>query len=665
MSTQKTTKTTDTKQKLINEYYRLLDKVRNETGNPKTKITREYFLENSRHSNSDVTEAFGGWMSLKRTAEKSQRESLGVESETLLIGDYQRLLKKLAKESNGKSQKMTQGYYQEHGKYSKDTYTGVFGSWMNFKRAAEPQSEINIGEDPEGILIEDYQRLVKALGRESPGPDGKTRKLTREYYRSNGKYPPEAYVEVFGSWMEFKRAARAATEVNRDSLHIRKTHRRKSTGKRYFVTAAVAGAGLNHEFFESVQGYCEQNNAELVILPMRGVLSRQEGYSDELVNLVDHMATDFTFNSNLRALDFIIAPQQINPLTGLGRFGQKQSSIIVSSPKQQMITVPTANVKLPHILHSTGVITRPPYRSTRQGALAQQDNIYGGLVVEIQDDKVFHLRQVQADKTGMFYDLDYAYSGRECEKANAKAVVLGDVHTGHEDVKAIQASREQIKLLKPEYVFLHDFFDGTSISHHHMKDMKAQVRRPPHIDTLEKELDLNVQSLTEWATMFPEVTFVIVRSNHDEHLDRYLAEGRYVHDRFNHLLSLRLAEYYIRGLNPIEEYVKSKADLTNVKWLRREDDFKIAGTQLAAHGDMGPNGSRGSAQNMEKAYGNSMTGHSHTPGILRGAKIVGCNCVLDRDFTKGQPSSWLHTNGTLYANGMFQLLNSFEGDWRI
>ena len=90
----------------------------------------------------------------------------------------------------------------------------------------------------------------------------------------------------------------------------------------------------------------------------------------------------------------------------------------------------------------------------------------------------------------------------------------------------------------------------------------------------------------------------------------------------------------------------------------------MANVELGAHGDKGANGARGSLHAMENAYGNSVSGHSHSPEILRGAWQVGTCSYLKLEYNQG-PSSWLHSSCLLYPNGARQLINVIGGQWRL
>jgi len=437
-------------------------------------------------------------------------------------------------------------------------------------------------------------------------------------------------------------------------------------GKRtYFVTSAIAGCPLDKDFFNVIELFCKESKAKLIVLPMRGIGSKDEQYDEDVLEqLSDYFYTDYTFNSNLEAFDVALNPNQINPLTGLQRI-TKKSSVLVASPKQNMEPIPVSNVGTPHIIHSTGSVTNAMYKQNRIGMLATEDHVIGGLIIEVADDEIFHIRQVQAGENGSFYDLNKRYTKKGVVEASAKAFVMGDTHCGNEDPTAINAWHEVIDLVQPKNVFIHDLVDSRSVSHHEEHNLNAKVNRDDVFKFLETELDNVGEWIKEWSSRHPKVEFRVVKSNHDEHIDRYLDEGRYVKDHHNLKTALELAIYRVNGLDPVQQYLYNRIGKPkNFTWLKRDEDFKIAGCQLAAHGDKGPNGSFGTIVNIEKSYLNSITGHTHTPRILRNAWQVGTSTKLRLPYTKG-PSSWLHASAILYENGQKQMIISIDGAWRL
>lgn len=455
-------------------------------------------------------------------------------------------------------------------------------------------------------------------------------------------------------------------QITRDSFDKKQSDEKLTGKRRYFVTTAIAGCSLNKGFYKAVQKFCHTKNAKLVVLPMRGVVSKNEEFTKDVLDaLKGSFYTEYTFNSNLEAFDLGLGPTQVNPLSGLARLAQKKASLLIASPKQSMETIPVSNVGIPHILQATGAITTSMYTENRIGMLAEEDHVIGGIIVEVQDSKIFHLRQVQADAQGGFYDLDKYYSYKGVANATAEAFVLGDIHCGNEDPTAMKAWKEVMRQVKPKHIFLHDILDCRSISHHEQHNMTKKANRPDLFKLLSTELNGVSGFLHGMTKEFPNITFNVVRSNHDEHLDRYLDEGRFLFDHHNYRLALQLALLRVDGFNPLAEYVKGKIGTRkNLRWLRRDEDFKIAGVQLSAHGDIGPNGSKGTIMGTERSYYNAITAHLHSPRILRKSFQVGTSTKYRLSYTSG-PSNWLHASCLLYKNGMKQMIVSIGGEWRI
>lgn len=455
---------------------------------------------------------------------------------------------------------------------------------------------------------------------------------------------------------------------NRDYFDKIVSDEGKNSKRTYFVTSAIAGFGINQKFLKSIKTFCSARKAKLIILPMRGVASKLEEFSkDTLKTIEDHIYTEYTFNSNLECFDIGLNPTAINPLTGLNRLAQKKASLLIASPKQNLESIPTSNSKTPHLLQSTGTISEPSYSNNRIGILAKEDHIVGGIVVEVENDEIFHIRQVQAAKDGSFYDLDKKYKVNGFEKAEAAAMVWGDLHAGSENEEAVESWAEVMSLMKPKHVFLHDIFSSSSVNHHESHNLTAQANRKFPYTSLKEELDYLISFMIDWTKMFPKVNYVAVASNHDEHVSRYLNEGRYIYDPKNLRTSLELGMYLCDGKNPIEAYIENKRKeqgfKLNLKWLKRDEDFKVEGVQCAAHGDLGANGTKGTLLSTEKSYFNSVTGHLHSPRIYRQAYQVGTSTELRLNYTKG-PSSWLNTSCLIYPGGFKTLITSIGGKWK-
>jgi hypothetical protein len=126
----------------------------------------------------------------------------------------------------------------------------------------------------------------------------------------------------------------------------------------------------------------------------------------------------------------------IDPITGLNRFAQDETTLVLASPKQRMRPVPHSNKKHPKFLVTTGACTLPNYATgtdvsaerRRLGNIALKDHVYGGLVVEVENDEIFHMRHVRANKGGSFVDFGTRYDSNKKSSAVLEALVLGDYH---------------------------------------------------------------------------------------------------------------------------------------------------------------------------------------------------------------------------------------------
>jgi hypothetical protein len=446
---------------------------------------------------------------------------------------------------------------------------------------------------------------------------------------------------------------------------------------KYIITSAQAMARPNNKFIKSLEGYCDMNQANLLILPMIG-----KSASEDLDQLHDRFK-DFEvvydkpkLNSNIQIEQFNVRPYQIDPITGLNRFAQKGTSLIFASPKQRLRTVPHSNQKLPKFLMTTGACTHPNYATgmdvsaerRRLGNIATRDHILGGLVVEIEDNEKYHFRHIRSTKQGQFVDLGLRYTPEDTRESRLEALVLGDWHNGQEDPLVRSATIDMINTLKPQKLFLHDFFDGHSVNHHSDKRPIREKLLQYHnkgLLSLENELESANKVLWELSDLVPNV--YVVASNHNEFLDRYIEEARYVKDIHNLKPALAIAS----AMAQAEHLIAAKYGMElfgalpkNVHFLKREDDFKVRGYQLASHGDMGAGGSRGSITGKENDYSKSITGHTHNAQILRDTYIVGTMLPLNQFYTRGQPSNWTNTHGAIWDNGSVQLLNIIDGKWK-
>lgn len=447
-------------------------------------------------------------------------------------------------------------------------------------------------------------------------------------------------------------------DLSRESVNNLNTKKHKT----FIITTALTGSTVQKNVVSSIHTFCKKNKAAPIVLVAKGSSKLAQTLDASLRGM--HILTqDTELNSNLKIVGVFQSGSKTDPTSGgISRTGNRDSSIILASPKQRLFYTATGIDKLPHATMGTGAITEPQYdKRNMSGYVANHDHVMGAIVVEIVDENLFHFRQVQFDRHGGFVDLGVYYCGSKSKSMAPIAMVLGDWHAGESDPVVVQSTIALTKALKIPTWVLHDTFDGTSISHHDMgKQISLTKKAEENQLNLEKELRTYSADIEMISKLVKNV--VVVKSNHDEHLERYLDEGRFIKDPQNMKLAIELAGQMINSTNILKyavgKFAKAK---NNIVWLSRGQSLRIAGIECGLHGDVGPNGSGGSLVAFEKSYGNSIVGHSHTPGILRGAWCVGTTTATSPDYGRGGASSWLNTHCLVYSNGHRQLVNCING----
>lgn len=458
--------------------------------------------------------------------------------------------------------------------------------------------------------------------------------------------------------------------------------------ERYIVTAAMNNIGLNRAFWRSILRYAKTNNAKIIVAPIRyrNPTSPDEYKVDGPGWWWPEEVTPYLCASTVRLHprlwfmgDIKVQATAVNPLSGLDILGRGASTIFGHS-QVAMQTVPTPQYDLPKCMVSTGSVSLPHYSESKAGAKAQFNHSNSALIVE-KDGNAFHFRHVSADSEGGFYDLDCYYHEKGVKKGQAvSAVILGDTHVWWSDPKVKKATftadDSLVKVLKPEQIVHHDLIDAYSVSHHHSRDPITRIAKMKgKRNELLAELKDVIKYLEETTPSFAKL--VVIGSNHHDHITRWVLESDWKSDLPNAETYLELALEMVRNaemtkngaktIDPFAAWVtaqlppKLKARTTFVD---RELSYRIHGIELNLHGDRGPNGSRGSLKSLSKIGTKVIIGHSHSPGIEKGAYQVGTSTTLNMEYHRGAPSSWLNTHCIIYKNGKRTLINVIDGKWK-
>lgn len=446
----------------------------------------------------------------------------------------------------------------------------------------------------------------------------------------------------------------------------------------HLITSAQANVRPNNRLLQSMETYAGEREADMTILPMIGKNASEDWR--QLHRAFDDYPVQYgslMLNDSIQIEQFHVKPQAVDPSTGLRRFAQRERTQVFASPKQRMTAIPDASREHTKFLVTTGAVTMPNYSTgddnlaerRRLGSIARRDHEFGALVVETLGNKGYFMRHVRSGNRGAFIDLGTRYDGKEVEEGiRPDAMVLGDWHSGRTDPDVLDGTLDMIDTLKPKKVFLHDFFDGHSVSHHVEKQpITQQLLQQEDLGhtSLEAELAQCRDELIDLASRTDEV--VVVMSNHHEFLWRWLNEGRFMQSPKNMRFGFKLASHMAEKdeNDPVEHGIKMIGDIPkNIRFLKRTDSVKVRGYELGAHGDKGVGYGYGSITSKENDFGKSISGHVHKAEKQRQTHTVGTMLPRDMYYMRGSPSAWTNSHAVIYPDGSVQHLFLENGLWR-
>jgi hypothetical protein len=254
--------------------------------------------------------------------------------------------------------------------------------------------------------------------------------------------------------------------------------------KRWVITSIQNNASINKNFCQSLQQYCLQQEADLLIIPIIYRPDDHELVSFNIPEYLNHTLVRHKMKIHDEVFvmgSFNFIPTTVNPLQGLESLS-KGDTLIVPSPQLRMKSLAVSATRHPAILHTTGAISNPEYTNTKVGEKALFNHSYSAVVVEIDSDNDFHVRTLNSDESGEFYDLGYKYSTSGVVTFESpEALVTGDEHGVMADPIVEQVTYTNhdsiVRMLKPKYVVRHDVLDCSSINHHTRKDNIKNIGR--------------------------------------------------------------------------------------------------------------------------------------------------------------------------------------------
>ena len=475
--------------------------------------------------------------------------------------------------------------------------------------------------------------------------------LTRQEYRDlNPKYTSSLIEKIFGSWTNFRCDAKTTFKIKR--AESTKVFSKKS--ERVVLTFVTTGKAINIKALNILHNFCKENQAELGIV--WGVGDKPKDiFTNEEYNLIkDYLATTFLFEKDKTCIakDFLIKNNRKNPLLNIDKFNSGYKTIILGSSKQYLRMLPYKNYDMPRLAYTTGTISDNEYKKDINGILNNKNDTTGALYLEYNSDKKRYVIRNLIIKNNDLYDLNKCYNVNSVRNAKPDAIVLGDLHFPEEDSLAIEKTKQLLTDLCPKYAILHDVASWNSVSHHDETRYLTKVKNQSFNSlTLAAEIMAVTHKLNNLVEKYPNISFKIVPSNHDDFISKWLDRGEFIKDRLNAKLGAQLFVDYLDGKNILTDYLPK-----NVDYLSSKESFNINGFELSEHGDKGISGASGSINSFNRGFDKVICGHTHSPEIFETTVIVGTLSKLKLSYNEKGLTKWAHANAIIHSNGTFQLL---------
>lgn len=376
-----------------------------------------------------------------------------------------------------------------------------------------------------------------------------------------------------------------------------------------------------------------------------------------------------------------IIPTAASPLTGLEVYTGRKSMVAPHVTQQMASVAAYGEGDGAKLNFATGTVTQRNYIQRKEGFKAEFHHMYGAVIVEVDEAGHWWVRQLNADSDGTIYDLHLRVQDGKITKGHwTEGVTGGDTHEDEKDPDVHRIKYEKggmIDVLKPKYNFVHDLLNFARRGHHSRKD-------PYHAIQMHVEKRESVQEEIAGCRSFleeikrPWMQTVVVNSNHDRHLDRWLSEtdGRFdpVNAKYwSWLNGLKINLIYDGNATDLFGLCVNDCDpvwntVNRVKFLQEDEGFITCkafggGIENGMHGDRGANGARGSLRQFAKMGRRCNVAHSHAAGGYQGAMQAGTNSKKKLSYNHGA-SSWSQTDIITYVNSKRTFVTFAFGKWR-
>lgn len=477
--------------------------------------------------------------------------------------------------------------------------------------------------------------------------------------------------------------------------------KRPAKGKiaRYLLTSAQNHTKLHKEFWLNLHALAVHYDATLMVSTFKynkdafanNALGKRRVRASELPDDMEYDPELLPYINNDRVDlaprltwcgELNIIPTARRPLTGMENYTYRKSTIIPHA-SIAMKSVPSVKGEGVKLLYTTGACTQRNYIKRKEGFRAEHFHAYAALLVEVDHDGNWWCRQVEQGADGTLCDLNLVFRGGKLARSNARVACItwGDIHATKLDSAVAEAGwrgdGNMLDVLRPYTQHIHDLLDFTPASHHTRRDPFENYRAYMRNDrrSVARELMSTGQVASELQRKWCRT--VVVNSNHDRHLERYLKEIDWREDAENAELILRLTERVLRSIrldersfNLVEYALKEGCalPLDGLDFLLEDQSDVIlrqidGGIECSIHGDRGANGAKGTASGIARMGRRINMADKHSAEIVDLVYVAGVSGMLDMGYNKG-PSSWTHAHIVTYNNGCRAIVSVWKGRWR-
>ena len=338
-----------------------------------------------------------------------------------------------------------------------------------------------------------------------------------------------------------------------------------------------------------------------------------------------------------------------------------QKSLIFGVPTFETKSI-TRHIKTapePVLVYGSGSISKPYYKDTEGGIYGRENHHRGGLLIEVHPNGDHRVHQLWYNpKTKDICLFKWKFTKDSVKKHIPPYLVEGDIHPNLACKLTVNRTYEDVKKLSIPNLVRHDWFDGTTISHHVENNIEAKSEIFEQLGSLDDEIRFCSNFFKDAERLLPKTKFHYIYSNHPEHLVRYLKE-KHRHDYVNYRTVINLSKIYFEDKKSFWSEVFNKhnsLDKKRHKFYNEGDVLKYKDYFLHFHGHIGNNGSSGSPQTLT-ALGKVISGHIHNGGILRnGSGTSGTSTPYKLPYTnENGGSNWTNSHTILNENSTITL----------